>query len=142
MKLKQAYILCLFVFVLLCFLLPPSGKFDTLFWFNWVLGMRYFGLPDAYSIDTLNYNPLYLYVLRAYSYISSDYFTLSKNLPYLKIFTLLFDFGAVMLLMQWVHKNGRDFFAAFFILFNSFSIVFELFFLLFLTHVYAHLFRA
>jgi Gpi18-like mannosyltransferase len=118
MKLKQAYILCLFVFVLLCFLLPPSGKFDTLFWFNWALGMRYFGLPDAYSIDTLNYNPLYLYVIRAYSYISSDYYTLSKNLPYLKIFTLLFDFGAVMLLMQWLHKNGRDFFAAFFILFN------------------------
>jgi Gpi18-like mannosyltransferase len=118
MKLKQAYIICLFVFVLLCFILPGQGRFDIEFWINWVNGMRNVGLAHAYTIPTLNYNPLYLYVLRVYAALMPDPYDVGVNINYLKIFTLLFDFGAVMLLMQWVHKHGRNFFSAFFVLFN------------------------
>ena len=80
--------------------------------------MRNVGLAHAYTIPTLNYNPLYLYVLRVYAALMPDPYDVGVNINYLKIFTLLFDFGAVMLLMQWVHKHGRDFFSSFFVLFN------------------------
>jgi Gpi18-like mannosyltransferase len=118
MKLRQAYILCLFVFVLLCLFLPRSGRFDTSFWVNWSVGLKTMGLAHAYTIDTLNYNPLYLYLLRAYAFLMPNANAINQNINYLKIVTLLFDFGAVMLLMHWVNKNGRSFLPALFILFN------------------------
>lgn len=118
MKLKQAYIICLFVFVLLCFLLPGPGRFDISFWINWVNGIKVVGLAHAYTVPTLNYNPLYLYVLRAYAALMPDPYDVGVNINYLKIFTLIFDFGAIMLLMWWVKKYGREFFSAFFVLFN------------------------
>ncbi len=118
MKLKQAYILCLLVFVLLCLLLPPAGFFDTSFWHSWSVEMKITGLGHAYTIEDLNYNPLYLYVIRGYSamYATSD--QQLANITLLKVFTLVFDVGAIMLLMYWVNKYGGNFFLAFYILLN------------------------
>lgn len=118
MKLKHAYILCLLVFVLLCFFLPPAGFFDTHFWHSWALQMKVTGLGHAYTIPTLNYNPLYLYVIRAYSAMYSTSNQLLANISLLKVFTLLFDVGAIVLLMHWVSKHGGRFFLAFFVLLN------------------------
>lgn len=115
---RQAYILCLIAFILVCFILPPPGKYDTSFWIEWANGMRVTGLAHAYTIEGLNYNPLYLYVVRAYASLMGDPYDISRNINYLKIITLLFDFGAIALLIHWLKKNGRDFFSAFFILFN------------------------
>lgn len=118
MKLKQAYILCLFVFVLLCFFLPESGRFDIHFWIEWANGMGNTGLAHAYSIEGLNYNPVYLYVIRAYQGLMGSPEAVERNINYLKIFTLLFDFAAVLYLMRWVSKNGGNYLLSFFILFN------------------------
>ncbi len=117
MTLKQAYIICLLAFVTLCFLLPETGRYDTSFWVDWARGMQTSGLAHAYSIDDLNYNPLYLYVLRIFGYfVKPD--GIEQNINLLKIFTLIFDIGAVVFLMRWLKQNNVDFFAAFFILFN------------------------
>jgi len=117
MTLKQAYIICLLVFVALCFLLPQPGRYDTSFWVDWARGMQTTGLAHAYSIDDLNYNPLYLYIIRAYAYFVSPE-GVEPNINVLKILTLIFDVGAVMFLMRWLKQNHVDFFAGFFILFN------------------------
>lgn len=118
MKLKQAYILCLLLFGLLCFLLPQAGEFDTGYWVAWAWNLKRVGFAHAYSIEGLNYNPLYLYVLKAYSTLFPTFEGLFRNIAYLKLVTLLFDFGAVLLLMNWLNKHGRDFFVSFFILIN------------------------
>ncbi len=118
MKLKHAYILCLFVFVLLCFLLPQSGRFDTYFWIGWAKDISVTGIGYAYTIETLNYNPVYIYVLRAYDALMGNPEAIERNINYLKIFTLLFDIGAIVLLMHWLSKNGRKYMLSFFILFN------------------------
>lgn len=118
MKLKHAYILCLCLFVMLCFFLPGAGHFDTHFWVNWSVALKTTGLAHAYTIHELNYNPVYLYVLRAYAAAMPNAEAIANNIHYLKIFTLLFDIGAVMLLMWWANKHGRTIIIAFFVLFN------------------------
>ncbi|UPT67522.1 MAG: hypothetical protein M0D57_02270 [Sphingobacteriales bacterium JAD_PAG50586_3] len=118
MKLNYGYTICIIFFILLCFLLPPPGDYDTKFWIEWCTAFKVTGLAHAYTIEDLNYNPVYLYVLRAYAAIMPDANSIAANINYLKIVTLLFDFGAVMLLMWWANKHGRNIFLAFFVLFN------------------------
>lgn len=117
MPLKQAYIICIAFFVLLCFALPLPGGHDTMFWVNWIKGMQKISFAQCYTIDTLNYNPLYLYVLNAYGTLMPEN-AVHPNINYLKIFTLLFDVGSILYLIHWLNKNNINFFAAFFILFN------------------------
>lgn len=117
MKLKIAYILCGIFFLLLCIFLPPSGRYDTAFWVDWAQNLKIMGMAHAYKIEALNYNPLYLYVIRFFSAITpAD--KIEQNIMYLKIITLLFDFGAIMVLMYWLKKHNRPFLLSLLILFN------------------------
>ncbi len=117
MPLKQAVYICVAFFVLLCFILPLPGGHDTMFWVNWIKGMQKIPFAQCYTIDTLNYNPLYLYFLNAYGTIVPEN-AVHFNINYLKIFTLLFDVGAILFLIRWLSKNNTAIFNAFFILFN------------------------
>lgn len=118
MTLKQAITLCLFLFLLFCFIMPVRGSLDIGYWIGWTDNMKERGFSQAYTIEGLNYNPVFLYVLALYGKLMPTPHDVTANINYLKNFVLIFDFAPVMLLMWWLNKQGRNFFNAFFVLLN------------------------
>lgn len=98
--------------------MPGRGPHDIGYWVDWAIGIKQVGLANAYTVPTLNYNPVLLYVLSIYGYILPTVQSINENINYLKIPVLIFDFAPLILLMWWLNKNGRNFFSVFFILLN------------------------
>ncbi len=75
----------------------------------WTARIQEGGLASAYTEGSpVNYLPLYLYVLKCYSWIfSAD--QVWKHLYLLKAVTLLFDFGSIILLCSLVRPYSKRF---------------------------------
>ncbi len=95
-------------YVLLLLMMPNFGHaWDCACWGMWATRMNSQGIASAYTEgSTVNYLPLYLYVLRAYGYLVGT----EKIFPLiytLKVVTLLFDVGSAVIISSFFREKKR-----------------------------------
>jgi Gpi18-like mannosyltransferase len=94
----------LFIFLALLSPVLPGHTFDNECWRNWAYFIRDQGLRNVYHSNT-DYLPLYHYVLWAFGKTQSGFDGLMRHLPYLRAFTLVFDFIGIWYVYQWTGKK-------------------------------------
>jgi len=89
----------LFFFLVVC-LLPQKGYHpdDMGYWRWWALFIHENGLGRIYEIQA-NYQPVYLYAIALFDWIQGTGENISNNMPYIRIFPLLFDILPVFILL-------------------------------------------
>jgi len=95
-------------YVILLLLMPNFGHaWDCACWGMWATRMNSNGIASAYTEgSTVNYLPLYLYVLRGYGYLVGT----EKIFPLiytLKVVTLLFDVGSAIIISSYFREKKR-----------------------------------
>lgn len=98
----------LIAYVVLVVFMPNFGHaWDCACWGMWSTRMNSQGIASAYTEgSTVNYLPLYLYVLRAYGWLVGT----EKIFPYiytLKVVTLLFDVASAIIIASYVKDHKR-----------------------------------
>ncbi len=98
----------LIAYVVLVVCMPNFGHaWDCACWGMWATRMNSQGIASAYTEgSTVNYLPLYLYVLRAYGWLVGT----EKIFPYiytLKVVTLLFDVASAIIIASYVKDSKR-----------------------------------
>lgn len=89
----------LLLFVLLVVIMPlRHSEIDFEFWTNWALTIHRNGLVNVYDNPTVNYHPVFLYVLYLYDLIQGSEHLIKTNINHIKIFALLFDFLPIVVL--------------------------------------------
>ncbi|RZK12752.1 MAG: hypothetical protein EOO56_27905, partial [Hymenobacter sp.] len=108
---RSHWLLYALLYGLLLLLTPTSGHvFDVQFWEQWATHIGAHGLGNAYTYETNNYNPLYQYVLYGYAKLAGSPQRILAGIHYLRLFTLLFDFGGAILAVRcfgWGDGNQR-----------------------------------
>jgi Gpi18-like mannosyltransferase len=105
---KHLLIAGVVAYLVLLLIMPNFGHaWDCACWGMWATRMNSNGLASAYTEgSTVNYLPLYLYVLRAYAWLVGT----EHIYPYiytLKIVTLLFDVGSAMIISSYFKHQKR-----------------------------------
>lgn len=96
---KKLLLVSMGIYVLLLAFLPTIGHaWDNACWGMWSTRMTSHGIHSAYTEgSTVNYLPLYLYVLKAYGeWMGTEH--IYAHTYYLKAVTLLFDLGSAYLI--------------------------------------------
>lgn len=105
---KQLILLSAALYALFVVFLPSVGHaWDNACWGMWSTRMTSHGIHSAYTEgSTVNYLPLYLYVLKAFGeWMGTDH--IYAHTYYLKAVTLLFDFGSAYLICSRLHSIKR-----------------------------------
>jgi Gpi18-like mannosyltransferase len=105
---KHLIIAGVVAYLVLLLVMPNFGHaWDCACWGMWATRMNSHGIASAYTEgSTVNYLPLYLYVLRAYAWLVGT----EQIYPYiytLKIVTLLFDVGSAMIISSYFKHQKR-----------------------------------
>jgi Gpi18-like mannosyltransferase len=88
------------LFLLLAFHLPDSGHgYDFSCWSAWMRQLDTQPFHRIYDIDC-NYLPGYLYLLKFHVWLMGSAEAASQHLHVLKLYTLLFDIGSVLLMLS------------------------------------------
>lgn len=96
---RQLLLISVVMYALFIVFLPTVGHaWDNACWGMWSTRMTSQGIHAAYTEgSTVNYLPLYLYVLKAYGeWMGTEH--IYAHTYYLKAFTLIFDFGSAYLI--------------------------------------------
>lgn len=127
LKDKYIFILIAAYFLMLFFITPSSYIYDRSTFYTWFTYMWNEGFFGLFSHPDVNYMPLYLYVMKGFTYLFHDLESLNESMHYLKTFTLLFDIGGIYLLVRILRhfKIKED--NVFFVLFNIAYIYITLF---------------
>ncbi|AYA38625.1 hypothetical protein D3Y59_17155 [Hymenobacter oligotrophus] len=116
----QQKALFLLFYILLMLAVPHAGfKGDVDCWARWSDNILKEGLPNLYQYPDVNYNPLYPYVLWAYSKLMGTHEKIMHYPNALKYFTLLFDFAGAFAAVSLVKGQERRFMLALLLLFNA-----------------------
>lgn len=100
---KKLYLTAVLTYIVLLAIMPKFGHaWDTACWGLWSARMTTNGLISAYTEgSTVNYLPLYLYVLKAYgSLVGTD--KIFPLVHWLKAVTLIFDIGSVLIICTYL----------------------------------------
>ncbi len=105
---KTPVLLCVFaIYIIAYWFLPTSGhSWDNYCWGLWSSEMKTKGLFYAYDKGSvINYLPLYVYVLYFYSLLCDSVQTCFENVHLIRLFTLLFDLGSLILITQFIRGS-------------------------------------
>jgi Gpi18-like mannosyltransferase len=83
--------------------LPDSG-YDKYFWVTWAKYLRQHGLFEAYNNPEINYHPILIYLIDAFSFLhwrTIDY----TSINWLKVPTALFDWGIIFIALKLMQKH-------------------------------------
>lgn len=87
------------MFILFTLILPAQYKiFDFEFWKDWAIYMHRYGLVNIYHHPTAVYHPVILYIIKLYTWVQGSEEDIIKNINYLKLFVLPFDFLPIIVL--------------------------------------------
>ena len=118
-SLRQQAAYTVLLFSLLLLLLPRDGhEGDLNCWSSWAAYIFDHGLGNVYQVPSNNYNPLYHYVLWGFGKLAGSQEKIQHYRPYLKVFTLLFDFAGAFWAASLVRERERRFGLALLLLFN------------------------
>jgi Gpi18-like mannosyltransferase len=101
--------LAAFTYGALLFLMPSFHfVYDLKCWENWSLLLYEHGLVAAYdpALSTIDYMPLYLYVLKTYTWLCGSREAILANINHLKGLTLFFEVVSIAMLASMV--KGKD----------------------------------
>lgn len=71
---------------------------------KWLTHMKDYGLSYAYTLKGNNYFPIFNYILYSFTWIFSSIEEITKNIYYIKIILLAFDFGSIAI-CGWILKK-------------------------------------
>ena len=83
--------------------LPDSG-YDKYFWVTWAKYLRQHGLFEAYNNPEINYHPVLVYFIDAFSFLhwrTIDY----TSINWLKVPTAVFDWGIIFIGLKLMQKH-------------------------------------
>lgn len=83
--------------------LPDSG-YDKYFWVEWAKYLRQHGLFEAYNNPEINYHPVLIYFIDAFSFLhwrTIDY----TSINWLKVPTAVFDWGIIFIGLKLMQKH-------------------------------------
>lgn len=87
------------LFILLVFIIPTRYMtYDMELWTDWALQIHRHGLTNVYNNPTVNYHPVFLYVIYLYDLIQGSEEYIRANITYLKLVPLVFDFLPIVVL--------------------------------------------
>ncbi|SFT84641.1 Mannosyltransferase related to Gpi18 [Lishizhenia tianjinensis] len=104
--LKNYLLFCLLLLSFFWVIMPTSGHgYDTYCWRIWTEHVFHVGLPNIYYGST-DYLPLYHYILMLYGEAQGSVEAIGRNLHYLKLVTLCFQFvsGYFLIKLLWTSK--------------------------------------
>lgn len=92
----------LFLFAFITCLLPwfPGLRGDVGCWIGWSTYITNHGIGNAYESGS-NYMPLYHYFLWFYGKLAGSPEAIKAYIPYLRTFTILFDFWGLWMVCKW-----------------------------------------
>lgn len=100
---KQIWILTAMIFLLYVLLIPKNFfGVDGSYWTDWTTYLHSHKISEAYNNTSINYPPLYLYMLKVFSAPFNSTEKLLKYLYHTKIISLAFDFITVVLALRWL----------------------------------------
>jgi Gpi18-like mannosyltransferase len=88
-------------------------------WRSWAVHIFRHGLGNAYALPTLDYNPLYHYILWLYGRLAGSAAAIQAYSHGLKAFTLLFDFAGAILAASLLRGSWRRFLGSLWLLLNA-----------------------
>jgi len=124
LSLKKYLGFYLLIFILYIFFLPKTGfEPDIFFWKYWCAFIFRKGLYNIYNTRT-DYLPMYHYILMIFGFLMGSVKNIYKNIYYLKIITLIFDFISgfflIKLLIEKLKNSGKIFLKSLFYFLNIF----------------------
>ncbi len=105
---KPLLLPALFIYLFVLFLLPEfCHPYDSSCWANWASQLQEQGFVSAYDkTSDINYLPLYLYILKGFSYLITDG-QFYPNVYRLKAITWMFDIMSILLLCSMVKLESK-----------------------------------
>lgn len=89
----------LLVFILVCVMMPTRHmEIDFEFWTDWALKIHRLGLTNVYTDYTVNYHPVWMYVLYIHDKIQGSEELIIANINNIKYFATFFDFLPIIVL--------------------------------------------
>lgn len=106
---KTLLLPAVFLFVFLALVLPQTGHpYDNHCWARWAEGLFNNGLQWGYDKNSsINYLPLYVYVLKLYSWFAGSANACFSNIYYLKLFTLVFDVLSIIVMCSFIQNESK-----------------------------------
>jgi len=103
---KYRYVIIILALFILFLIIMPHYFFvhDQMTFARWIDWINTGGMVNIYKHDEVNYLPIYLYILEIFGKSFATYQQLFTNLYYLKPISLMFDFGAVVLIYKILGK--------------------------------------
>jgi len=107
-KINIAVYLSLFIIYMVIILgLKGGNEYDINCWKYWAGYIFNNGLDHIYDSST-NYLPLFQFILYFFGKIQGNISNIEKNVYYLKIFTLIFDFIGGLVLLKLIYKKFKN----------------------------------
>ncbi|MCC3159140.1 hypothetical protein LJ737_18000 [Hymenobacter sp. 15J16-1T3B] len=97
---------------------PTAHEGDRAAWQAWAVHIFRHGLGNAYALPSLDYNPLYHYILWLFGRLAGSEGAIQAYSHGLKAFTLLFDFAGALLAASWLRGHWQRFVGALWLLLN------------------------
>ncbi|GAB3834524.1 hypothetical protein [Hymenobacter jeollabukensis] len=91
---------------------------DRAAWLAWATHIFRHGLGNAYALPSLDYNPLYHYILWLFGRLAGSAEAIGAYSHGLKAFTLLFDFAGALLAASWLRGGWQRFLGSLWLLLN------------------------
>lgn len=105
-------------FISLVIWLPKTGfEWDIISWYTWASWINDMGIAHIYE-TSVNYHPIWLYILGIYGAIQGAYEPIVQNVNVLKTVPLFFDFLSAFSIFLWVKFTPKNAFLPFFLLLN------------------------
>ena len=114
------YYLIIFLVLLTFIITLPKGGLqgDLEYWIRWVKWIKELGLTQVYSIQEVNYFPIYLYFLGLFGLIVQEGSLVVANIYLIKIIFIIFDVASIALLGYLLKKQGKSPYLSFLVMFN------------------------
>lgn len=107
------------LFLLYLIILPRQYfVYDFEFWADWALYIHRHGITQIYHAPTINYHPLFLYVLYVYDLLMGSEELILKNINFIKFFPMVFDFLPIVVLCGFRQKLVEEKIPYMFLLLN------------------------
>lgn len=102
-QISHYYALAIIFMLGLIIFLPDSG-YDKYFWVTWAKYLRQHGLLEAYNNSEINYHPVLIYFIDAFSFL--HWRTIDNtSINWLKVPTALFDWGIIFIALKLMQKH-------------------------------------
>jgi Gpi18-like mannosyltransferase len=112
-------IIILLIFIVFAVMLPRMYyDWDNTCWRQWALEIFHSGLTNIYADNSVNYHPIFLYVLYCYDKIQGSEQKIIENINQLKYFTMCFDFLPLVVLCCFRQRFFKQEIPYTFLLFN------------------------